>query len=151
MLSRSRSASHVPGGTPVVLADVDLFGHPATEVLEALGDDLPAELSIAPQDRHGYLTAVTLRATPPPPPPPPAGRRTRAAAEAAEVERALGGYQYLWTTERDRWQLHESGGGHVVQRRDAPWTHLLICNDTLARRITAEMLAAGVNVVPERF
>ncbi|MGW7585314.1 hypothetical protein ACWGKU_15435 [Kitasatospora sp. NPDC054768] len=151
MLSRSRSASHVPGGTPVVLADVDLFGHPATEVLEALGDDLPAELSIAPHDRHGYLTAVTLRATPPPPPPPPAGRRTRAAAEAAEVERALGGYQYLWTTERDRWQLHESGGGHVVQRRDAPWTHLLIRNETLARRITAEMLAAGVNVVPERF
>lgn len=39
----------------------------------------------------------------------------------------------------------------MVRRRDAPWTHLLVCNDTLAQRITAEMLAAGVDVGPERF
>lgn len=147
VLSRSPSAAHAPGGTPVVLADVDLFGYPAAEVLEALGDDLPAELSLRPQNRHGYLTAVTLHATPPPPPP---GRRSRAATEAAAIERALADYRFLWTTERDRWQLLESGGGHLIQRREAPWTQLLICDDALAQRITAAMLAAGVEVVPER-
>ncbi|MFD4657817.1 hypothetical protein ACFWP2_19565 [Kitasatospora sp. NPDC058444] len=147
VLSRGPSAAHAPGGTPVVLADVDLFGYPAAEVLEALGDGLPAELSLRPRDRRGYLTSVTLRAAPPPPPP---GRRSRAAAQAAETERAVADHRFLWTTERDRWQLLEAGGGHLVQRRDAPFTQLLICDDALAQRITAEMLAAGVEVVPER-
>ncbi|MEU1288178.1 hypothetical protein [Kitasatospora sp. NPDC005856] len=152
-LSRSPSASHTPSTTPVVLADIDLFGYPATEVLEALkalealGHGLPAELSLRPRKGHRYLTALTLQATPPPPPP---GRRTQATTQTAEIERALTDHRFLWTTERDHWQLLETDNGHLIQRRDAPWTQLLICNDTLAQRITTEMLTAGINVIPEQ-
>jgi len=144
VLSRGGSASCVSGGTPVVLGDIDLFGYPAAEVLEALGDNRPPELGIRGPDRRGYLTVVTLHATP------PAGRRARAAAEAADVERALVEYEPLWTTERDQWQLLEAGGGHLPLHRGDPATALLICNDALARRVIAAMLAAGVEVIPEQ-
>ncbi|MFF0561365.1 hypothetical protein [Streptomyces sp. NPDC004266] len=148
VLSRGGSASSGPGGTPVVLGDVDLFGYPAAEVLEALGGHRPPELEIRPADGHGYLTSVALHATPPTA---PAGRRARAAAEAAEVERALVELEPLWTTERDQWQLLETGGGHLPCRRGDPQTTLLICDEAVARRVTAAMLAAGVEVLPEQF
>ncbi|MEU1783834.1 hypothetical protein ABZ545_30780 [Streptomyces abikoensis] len=149
VLSRGGSASGVPGGTPVVLGDIDLFGYPAAEVLEALGDHRPSELEIRPADWRGYLTSVTLHTTPPPA---PAGRRARAAAEAAEVERALAELEPLWTTERDQWQLLEAGGGHLPCHRGGdPQTMLMICDEAVARRVTAAMLAAGVEVVPEQL
>ncbi|GAA2780405.1 hypothetical protein GCM10010441_01400 [Kitasatospora paracochleata] len=147
VLSRGGSASGVPGGTPVVLGDVDLFGYPAAEVLEALGDQLPPELEIRPGDGRNHLTSVTLHATPPTP---PDGRRARAAAEAAEVERAVVELEPMWTTDLDQWQLQEAGGGHLPVRRSHPQTVLLICNENVARRVTAAMLAAGVEVVPEQ-
>ncbi|MFI9329465.1 hypothetical protein ACIGZJ_18195 [Kitasatospora sp. NPDC052868] len=146
VLRRARSASDGPGGTPVVLDDIDLFGYPAAEVLHALGPVPPPGLWTEPPHGRGYLTAVALGGEPAPP---PAGRRTSAAAEAAGVERALAGYAPLWTTERDRWQLQEAGGGHLPRLRDEPGTTLLVCDDALARRIAAAMLAAGVEVVPE--
>ncbi|MFJ8624945.1 hypothetical protein ACIRD3_19160 [Kitasatospora sp. NPDC093550] len=146
VFSRGRSASRVPGGIPVVLGEVDLFGYPAAEVLEAVGDHWPAELEIRCADERGYLTSVALCATAPNE---PAGRRARAAAEAAEVERALVELEPLWTTERDQWQLLEAGGGHLPRHR-GDQTVLLICDEAVARRVTAAMLAAGVEVVPEQ-
>ncbi|MEV8100139.1 hypothetical protein [Kitasatospora sp. NPDC085879] len=148
VLSRGGAASGVPGGTPVILGDVDLFGYPAAEVVEALGDHRPPELEIRAGDGRGYLTSVALHAASPTA---PAGRRARAAAEAAEVERALVELEPLWTTERDRWQLLEAGGGHLPCHRGDPQTVLLICNEAVARRVTAAMLAAGVEVVPEQL
>ncbi|KDN88197.1 hypothetical protein [Kitasatospora cheerisanensis] len=147
VLSRGGAASGVPGGTPVVLGDVDLFGYPAAEVVEALGDHRPPGLELRAGDGRGYITGVALHATPPTA---PTGRRARTAAEAAEAERALAGHEPLWTTERDQWQLLEAGGGHLPCRRDDPQSILLICNEAVARRVVAAMLAAGVEVVPEQ-
>ncbi|MFJ1706895.1 hypothetical protein [Kitasatospora sp. NPDC088346] len=129
----------------MVLGDIDLFGYPGVEVLEALGDRLPPELEVRPVDGPVYLTSVTLHATAPRP---PVGRRAREAAAAEETERALAELEPLWTTERDRWQLLEAGGGYLPCRRDDPRTVLMICHEAVARRVTAAMLAAGVEVVP---
>ncbi|MER5641087.1 hypothetical protein ABT095_29560 [Kitasatospora sp. NPDC002227] len=145
VLSRGKTAPDTAGGTPVVLAGIDLFGHPAAEVREALGGHWPAELAVRPADGHGHLTSVTLHATAPPA---PAGRRARAAAEAAETARAVAELEPLWTTELDQWQLLEAGGGHLPCRRGEPQTVLMICHEAVARQVTAAMLAAGVEVVP---
>ncbi|MFG2819800.1 hypothetical protein ACGFX4_10275 [Kitasatospora sp. NPDC048365] len=93
---------------------------------------------------------VTPHAAPPAGPVAPLGRRARAAAEAAEVERALAELEPLWTTERDHWQLLEAGSGHLPRRREEPQTVLMVCHEEVARRLTAAMLAAGVEVVPEQ-
>ncbi|MFJ1707523.1 hypothetical protein [Kitasatospora sp. NPDC088346] len=147
VLSRTPSAASRPGGTPVVLDDVDLLGYPVREVLAAVGSAAAPGLRIRPAHGDGYAVSVALHAGPPPT---PEGRRSRAAARAAEVGAALAGYEPLWTTERDRWQLQATGDGHLPVRRGDPGTTLLICHDDLARRVAEAMLAAGVEVLPER-
>ncbi|MEU9130640.1 hypothetical protein AB0D08_21490 [Kitasatospora sp. NPDC048540] len=62
VLSRARPASCGPAVTPVVLDGIDLFGHPATEVLDVLGRDLPVGLWLGSPPRRGYLTVVRLAA-----------------------------------------------------------------------------------------
>ncbi|MFJ5228685.1 hypothetical protein ACIQBJ_02185 [Kitasatospora sp. NPDC088391] len=141
VLTRDEGSGDAPGGTPVVLDGIDLFGYPAAEVRAALGPRPGLELR--PADGPGHPTGVTLHAAP------PVGRRARAAAEEAEVARALAELEPLWTTGRDHWELLESGGGHLPRRKDGTGSTLLICHETVARRVVAAMLAAGVEVVPE--
>ncbi|MBB4950331.1 hypothetical protein F4556_005866 [Kitasatospora gansuensis] len=121
-----------PAEVAVVLDDVDLFGYPAAEVLAALGADRPPGLLLRPARPGHYLPAVTLRAQPP------------------STEPDLASYQDLWTTDRDRWQLEPTGTGYLVVMKGDPPMDLLICHDTLAEQIVANMLAAGVEIVPER-
>ncbi|KQV21782.1 MULTISPECIES: hypothetical protein [unclassified Kitasatospora] len=118
-----------PADVAVVLDDVDLFGYPAVEVLAALGPDRPSGLSFRPTRPGGYLPAVTLRAEPP------------------STEPDLAAYQDMWTTGRDRWQLEPTGSGYLVVMKGDPPMDLLICHETLAEQIIANMLAAGVEVV----
>ncbi|MFJ3793198.1 hypothetical protein [Kitasatospora sp. NPDC090091] len=61
VLSRTRPASCGLGATPVVLDGIDLFGHPATDVQDALGRDLPPGLWLELPPHRGYLTAARLR------------------------------------------------------------------------------------------
>ncbi|WP_457032914.1 hypothetical protein [Kitasatospora sp. P5_F3] len=120
-----------PADVAVVLDDVDLFGYPAAEVLAALGTDRPSGLSLRPTRPGHYLPAVTLRAEPP------------------STEPDLAAYRDMWTTGRDRWQLESTGAGYLVVMKGDPPMDLLICDETLAEQIIANMLAAGVEVVTE--
>jgi hypothetical protein len=125
----SRPRWYGPAHVAVVLDDVDLFGYPAVEVLEALGTGRPPGLLIRPTRAGGYLPAVTLRAEPP------------------CTEPDLASYEHMWTTGRDEWQLEPTGSGYSVVMKGDPPMDLLICHDTLAEQIIANMLAAGVEVV----
>ncbi|MFD0527413.1 hypothetical protein ACFQ1I_09460 [Kitasatospora arboriphila] len=55
-----------PAAVPVVLDGIDLFGYPAAEVLEALGDDRYPELHFQTAVPGGYLPGVSFQAEPPP-------------------------------------------------------------------------------------
>lgn len=128
-----------PAGIPVVLDDVDLFGYPAAEVLEALGEDRYPGLLLHHAAPGGYLSAVTFLAAPAP----GAGSRTG----AGTTEPDIASYEHMWTTGRDEWQLERTDSGYlVVMKRDPPM-YLLMCHDTPADQIIANMLAAGVEIV----
>lgn len=49
-----------PSAVPVVLDGVDLFGHPAVEVLAALGPGERPGVGLPPRPPPGYLPEVTL-------------------------------------------------------------------------------------------
>ncbi|MEU5957866.1 hypothetical protein [Streptomyces sp. NPDC047525] len=53
-----------PSACPVVLRGIDLFGYPATEVSDALGEGLPPTLRISGNGL--YFTAVSVHAEPAP-------------------------------------------------------------------------------------
>ncbi|MFJ3199134.1 hypothetical protein [Streptomyces sp. NPDC086989] len=61
----------------------------------------------------------------------------------------LSEYAAMWTTERDRWELHRVGDAYLpTTKGDRPMVHL-ICDDALADEVTMRMLRAGVTVVDE--
>ncbi|MFI1704430.1 hypothetical protein [Streptomyces griseoruber] len=62
-------------------------------------------------------------------------------------DRDLLEYERMWTTERDQWELHETGVGYLPIRKGDPPMAELICDDDLADQVIARMLAAGVTVV----
>lgn len=51
-----------PSDCPVVLNGVDLFGHPADEVLDALGGRPPGQVRLRPAADGGYLAEVRMSA-----------------------------------------------------------------------------------------
>ncbi|MER6240378.1 MULTISPECIES: hypothetical protein [Streptomyces] len=53
-----------PSACPVVLRSINLFGHPAAEVSDALGDSLPPTLRLGGDGLH--LTTVSVHAEPVP-------------------------------------------------------------------------------------
>ncbi|MGI5352692.1 hypothetical protein ACQEU8_31600 [Streptomyces sp. CA-250714] len=57
-----------PAAQPVVLGDLDLFGHPADEIRAALPDPLPPGLRLQAAPDGAYIAAVHLDAGPPPRP-----------------------------------------------------------------------------------
>ncbi|SOB79628.1 hypothetical protein [Streptomyces sp. 1331.2] len=120
-----------PAAVPVVLDGIDLFGYPAAEVLEALGEDRHPGLRPQAAVPGGYLPGISFRDEPPP------------ESGAPDLAR----YEDMWTTGRDDWQLERTGSGYLVVRKGDPPMHLLICHDALADQVIANMLAAGVEVV----
>ncbi|MEU1372179.1 hypothetical protein ABZ442_00765 [Streptomyces triculaminicus] len=130
-----------PAVVPVVLDGIDLFGYPAVEVLEVLGEDRYPGLVLESAPPGGYLPAVTFQAEPPP------GAGVLISADTPEPD--IADYEDMWTTGRDAWQLEPTGSGYrVVMKGDQPMD-LLICHDALYELIIARMLAAGVDIVTE--
>ncbi|MEW2413296.1 hypothetical protein AB0953_06185 [Streptomyces sp. NPDC046866] len=117
---------------PVALGDLDLFGYPAAEVVEALGEGPYPGLRLGSADPARPLPSVTLRAQPP-----------ATGAPEADVE----AYAALWTTERDAWRLEDTGSGYLIVRKGDPEMDLVVCHPGLAEELVARMLAAGVEVV----
>ncbi|MFB7667574.1 hypothetical protein ACFC1R_27165 [Kitasatospora sp. NPDC056138] len=128
-----------PAAVPVVLDDIDLFGYPAAEVLEALGDDRYPELRLQTAVPGGYLPGVSFQTELPP--------RTGVHAAAGIRAPDLACYEDTWTTRRDDWQLERTSSGYQIVMKGDPPMDLLICHDALADQIIASMLAAGVEVV----
>ncbi|GAA1081267.1 hypothetical protein [Kitasatospora arboriphila] len=128
-----------PAAVPVVLDGIDLFGYPAAEVLEALGDDRYPELHFQTAVPGGYLPGVSFQAEPPP----GAGVHTAAGTGAPD----LACYEDMWTTGRHDWQLERTSSGYRIVMKGDPPMDLLMCHDALADQIAANMLAAGVEVV----
>ncbi|MEU6868364.1 hypothetical protein ABZ924_34895 [Streptomyces sp. NPDC046876] len=116
---------------PVALGDVDLFGYPAGEVVEALGEGSHPGLRLGNADPARPLPSVTLRAEPP------------SGAPEVDVE----AYAALWTTERDAWRLEDTGSGYLIVRKGDPEMNLVVCHPELAEELVTRMLAAGVEVV----
>ncbi|MFE5538867.1 hypothetical protein [Streptomyces sp. NPDC056492] len=62
-------------------------------------------------------------------------------------ESGLSEYVAMWTTERDRWELHRVGDVYLpITKGDQPVVQA-ICDDALADEVTTRMLQAGVTVV----
>ncbi|MFI9237165.1 hypothetical protein [Streptomyces sp. NPDC053079] len=126
-----------PAAVPVVLDDIDLFGYPATEVLEALGDDRYPGLRLRPVVPGGYTHEVRLER------PPRNGDRAGTGAD----EPVLADYEHMWTTGRNAWQLERTSSGYLIVLKGEQPMDVLICHDTLADQIIARMIAAGVEIV----
>ncbi|MEU9703546.1 hypothetical protein [Streptomyces sp. NPDC047981] len=62
-------------------------------------------------------------------------------------EQDLSAYASMWTTERDRWELHRFDDTYLPIAKGDPPMASLICDDELADLVIARMLAAGVTVV----
>ncbi|MFI6089174.1 hypothetical protein [Streptomyces sp. NPDC051218] len=62
-------------------------------------------------------------------------------------DQALIEFEPMWTTERDRWELWPTGKGYLPILKGDPPMAEVICDDDLADRVIARMLAAGVTVV----
>ncbi|MGC5001288.1 hypothetical protein [Streptomyces sp. DT203] len=62
-------------------------------------------------------------------------------------DRDLLAHEPMWTTERDRWELHQTSLGYLPILKGDPPMAELICDDGLADQVIAKMLAAGVAVV----
>jgi hypothetical protein len=70
----------------------------------------------------------------------------------AAIEQRVREMSYLWTREGDWALLACEGGGHLIVQMTPPDRRgemLLISNDELAHRVTANMLAAGVRVLTD--
>ncbi|MEX2981253.1 hypothetical protein [Streptomyces sp. C36] len=130
-----------PAAVPVVLDDIDLFGYPAIEVLEALGDDPNRGLRLRPVVPGGYAHEVAFRLRHLP------RGGDRAGARTDSDEPVLADYEHMWTTERNSWQLERTGTGYLVVLKGDPPMDVLMCHDTLADQIIARMIAAGVEIV----
>ncbi|WP_190108485.1 hypothetical protein [Streptomyces cinnamoneus] len=128
-----------PAAVPVVLDDIDLFGYPATEVLEALGDDRDRGLRLRPVVPGGYAHEVTFRRERLP----RGGDRTGIDTD----EPVLADYEHMWTTGRNAWQLERTGTGYLIVLKGDQPMDVLICHDTLADQIIVRMIAAGVEIV----
>ncbi|GHG62769.1 hypothetical protein [Streptomyces griseocarneus] len=126
-----------PAAVPVVLDDIDLFGYPATEVLEALGDDRDSGLRLRPVVPGGYAHEVTFRRE----------RLPRGGDRTGTDEPVLADYEHMWTTGRNAWQLERTGTGYLIVLKGDQPMDMLICHDTLADQIIARMIAAGVEIV----
>lgn len=126
-----------PAAIPVVLDDIDLFGYPATEVLETLGDDRYPGLRLRPVVPGGYAHEVRLER------PPRSGDRAGTGAD----EPVLADYEHMWTTGRNAWQLERTSSGYLIVLKGDQPMDVLICHDTLADQIIARMIAAGVEIV----
>ncbi|MGW5342307.1 hypothetical protein [Streptomyces sp. HUAS TT3] len=125
-----RPSWHGPAAVPVALDGIDLFGHPADEVREALDPHRYPGLMLPPAGPDGRLPAVTLRA----------GSRPDTGPD-------LAAYADMWTTGRDSWQLEVAGSGYTIVTKGERPMELLICHEELAEQVIARMLAAGVEIV----
>ncbi|MFD7630008.1 hypothetical protein ACFV7Q_28980 [Streptomyces sp. NPDC059851] len=130
-----------PAAVPVVLDGIDLFGYPADEVLEALGENRYPGLRLPSAGPDGYLPAVVLRSVPPP----GDGDRGRSGTDGAGPD--LAAYADMWTTRRHEWQLEDTGSGYTIVTKGERPMELLICHDELAEQVVARMIAAGVDIV----
>ncbi|MFI6638868.1 hypothetical protein [Streptomyces sp. NPDC050504] len=63
-LSRAEPGPTGPSAVPVVLRGIDVFGYPAAEVRDALGDDPHATVRLTPPGSPGYLASAHLSSGP---------------------------------------------------------------------------------------